>query len=257
MIDTHIHFDSPQYHDHAAICARAAQRGVQALIVPGVSPSSNLAVARLAATFPIVHAAAGLHPELPAIEEKDLDSLLATVRQHRSAICAIGEIGFPYYGPAASIPERHVLTRLIMERCASLAAELDLAVILHAPHQTAAPALRILRKAGVRRAVFHWHKSSEVTTKAIIDAGFFVSLTPEVVSRGRDRELARLAPLDQIVVETDGPYPYECSFPGMLTEPWMVSAAIDAIAEIKGKARDEIAAATSRNARRLFALQSI
>ncbi len=102
--------------------------------------------------------------------------------------------------------------------------------------------------------VFHWHKSDEATTRAILDAGFFVSLTPEVAWRERDRELARLAPLDQIVVETDGPHPHERVFPGRQTEPWMVSEAIAAIAGIKRLDREEVASATSINARNLFAL---
>jgi Tat protein secretion system quality control protein TatD with DNase activity len=45
MIDTHIHFDSSRYRDYAAICARAVERGIEAMIVPGVSESSNLVVA--------------------------------------------------------------------------------------------------------------------------------------------------------------------------------------------------------------------
>jgi TatD DNase family protein len=256
VIDTHIHFDSPRY-DHAAICARAVERGVEAMIVPGVSQSSNLIVAQLAQRFPIVHAAAGLHPELPEMEERDIMILLDTVRRQRSSICAIGEVGFPYYGPSAAIPRRQALARSLLEQCAWVAAELDLAMILHAPHQTAALALRILRDAGARRAVFHWHKSDEATTRAIIDAGFFVSLTPEVAWRDRDRELARLAPLEQIVVETDGPHPHERVFSGMQTEPWMVSAAIEAIAEVKGKSREGIAVATSANAKRLFAHNTV
>lgn len=130
-------------------------------------------------------------------------------------------------------------------------------MILHAPHQTAAVALGILRDAGVRRAVFHWHKSDEATTKAILGAGFYVSLTPEVAWRERDRELARLVPLAQIVVETDGPHRHERVFAGLQTEPWMVSAAINAIAEVKGKSREEIEVATTANAGRLFALKPL
>jgi TatD DNase family protein len=257
VIDTHIHLDSPSYRDQAAISARAGERGVEAIIVPGVSESSNLAVAELAARFPIVHSAAGLHPELLEMEERDIGVLLDTVRRQRSSICAIGEVGLPYYGPSAAIPGRQTLARSLLERCASLAAELDLAMILHAPHQTAAVALRILRDAGVRRAVFHWHKSDEATTKVIVDAGFFVSLTPEVAWRDRDRELARFVRLEQIVVETDGPYPHERVFAGLQTEPWMVSAAIEAIAEVKGKSRKEIEIATSTNAATLFALKAV
>jgi TatD DNase family protein len=105
--------------------------------------------------------------------------------------------------------------------------------------------------------MFHWHKSDASTTRAILDAGFFVSLTPEVFWRERDRELARLAPLGQTVVETDGPYQHKRVFADRQTEPWIVSEAVAAIAELKGISRDEVASATSANARRLFALDRL
>jgi len=110
--------------------------------------------------------------------------------------------------------------------------------------------LQIVRGVGADRVVFHWHKSDASTTRAILDAGFFVSLTPEVFWRERDRELARLAPLGQMV----GPYQHKRVFADRQTEPWMVSEAVAAIAELKGISRDEVASATSANARRLFAL---
>jgi TatD DNase family protein len=230
---------------------------VEAIIVPGISQASNLTVLDLAGRFPgLMYAAAGLHPELPAMDRRDIDALADTVRRHRQSICAVGEVGIPYYGPSAAVPERQALAREVVEQAASLARELDLAIILHAPHESAAAALQIVRRAGVRRVVFHWHKSDESTTRAILNAGFFVSLTPEVVWRERDRELARLVPLDQIVVETDGPHPHERVFPGQ-TEPWMVSAAIAAIAEVKRMDRQEVAIATTANARKLFALDRV
>jgi len=257
MIDTHIHLDSARYGDRAAICERSAARGVEAIVVPGISQASNLAVLDLAGRFPgLVYAAAGLHPELPAMDRGDIDALADTVQLHRPSICAVGEVGIPYYGPGAAVPGRQALARDVVECAASLARELDLAIILHAPHETAAVALQIVRRAGVRLVVFHWHKSDESTTRAILDEGFFVSFTPEVAWRERDRELARLAPMHQIVVETDGPHSHERVFPGRQTEPWMVSEAIAAIAEVKRMDRQEVAIATTANARRLFALDN-
>jgi TatD DNase family protein len=257
MIDTHIHLDSARYGDPDGVCRRSAERGVEAIIVPGIDHAANLGILELAARFPgLVYVAAGLHPELARMEQGDIDVLADTVRRRRSSICAVGEVGIPYYGPSAATPERQALAREVLERSASLAAELDLALIVHAPHQAAAVALQIVRTSGARRVVSHWHKSDERTTRAILDAGWFVSLTPEVAWRERDRDLARLAPMAQIVVETDGPHPYERVFPGHQTEPWMVSGAIGAIAEVKGLNRNEVAAATSANARRLFALKA-
>jgi TatD DNase family protein len=137
---------------------------------------------------------------------------------------------------------------------ATLARELDLALILHAPHQSAADALAIALSAGVTRAVFHWHKSDQATTQAILDAGYFVSLTPEVVYRERERELARFVPLSSLVVETDGPWQYGGAFAGQPTGPWMIRDAIEAIAEIKNITFRIAADSISENATALFSI---
>jgi TatD DNase family protein len=257
MIDTHIHLDAQRYGDVQGICERSRGRGVEAIIVPGVGGASNDAVLQLGMRFAgLVFPAVGLHPELPSLARDDIDAMAATVRRERKSICAVGEVGLPYYGPSATSPERQALARDVVECAAALARELDLALILHAPHQAAATALQIVQKAGASRVVFHWHKSDEPTTRAILRAGFLVSLTPEVVWRERDRELVRLAALAQIVVETDGPHPHERVFPGAVTEPWMVSNAMAAIAQIKGVDREEVESVTSANARKLFALET-
>ena len=69
-------------------------------------------------------------------------------------------------------------------------------------------ALHALKAKGVERAVFHWHKSPLDVTRAILDAGYLVSVTPEVVYRERDRELVEAVPLESLLVESDGPWPY-------------------------------------------------
>ena len=91
------------------------------------------------------------------------------------------------------------------------------------------------------RAVFHWHKSDEQTTRAIINAGYFISLTPEVAYRERDRDLARMLPSNRILVETDGPWPYGGQFAGRLTEPAMIKDVVAAIAHLRCTTFEEIA----------------
>jgi len=255
VIDSHIHLDADQYADVAGLIKRARDAGVNAVIAPGITPSSNRRVMELAGKYPdFVRAAIGFHPERFELTEDDLEATLSTVRTHRDHICAIGEVGLPYYGELARRADVIARGRKILERFAQLANELDLALILHCPHQTAGAALRIIRTAGVRRAVFHWHKSDEATTHAILEAGYFISLTPEVVYRDRDQALARIVPLDRMMVETDGPSPYGGPFEGIRTEPNFIADVISAIARIKGNSIDAIVDALTANAESLFGI---
>ena len=256
MIDSHVHLDADQYPDPSSAIKRALDAGVSAMVVPGVGPASNRRVIELGRQYPgVVYPAVGFHPEQFEHSEHDALEVLETIARERDSICAVGEVGLPWYGGGAGDTGARDAAKLSLARFAKLAAAMDLPLILHAPHRCAADALAIIGAAGVARAVFHWHKSDEQTTRAIINAGYFISLTPEVAYRERDRDLARMLPSDRMLVETDGPWPYGGQFAGRLTEPAMIKDVVAAIAHLRCTTFEEIAAATTANARALFRIK--
>jgi TatD DNase family protein len=255
VIDSHIHLDADQYAEVGGLIKRAREAGVSAVIAPGITPSSNRRVMELARHHPnFVHAAIGFHPERYELTNADLEETLSMARTYRDRICAIGEVGLPYYGESARRKDIIERGHQILERFARLAGELDLPLILHSPHEAADDALRLILGAKVRRAVFHWHKSNETTTQAILEAGYFISLTPEIVYRDRDQALAKIVPLGQMMVETDGPWSYHGPFEGKPTEPNLIADVISAIARIKGDSVDAIVDALTLNAKSLFGI---
>ena len=255
MIDSHVHLDAEQYPDPSGSIKRALYAGVTAIVVPGTGPASNRKVMDLARKFPgIVYPALGFHPERFDQTDLDADAVLEMIAHERASICAIGEVGLPWYGARSADANVDAPAKTRLARFARIASETDLAMILHAPHRRAAEALAIIRSANVRRAVFHWHKADEQTTRAIIDAGYFISLTPEVSYRERDQELARMLPANRMLAETDGPWPYGGQFAGRLTEPAFIKETIAAIAHLRCTTIDEIATATTANARALFGI---
>ena len=257
MIDSHVHLDAEQYPDPSGSIKRALYAGVTAIVVPGTGPASNRKVMDLARKFPgIVYPALGFHPERFDQTDLDADAVLEMIANERASICAIGEVGLPWYGDRSADANVDAQAKTRLARFARIATEMDLAMILHAPHRRAAEALEIIRSANVRRAVFHWHKADEQTTRAIIDSGYFVSLTPEVSYRERDQELARMLPANRMLVETDGPWPFGGQFAGRLTEPAFIKETVAAIAHLRCTTIDEIATSTTANARALFGINS-
>jgi TatD DNase family protein len=115
-------------------------------------------------------------------------------------------------------------------------------------------ALDALRSRGVERAVFHWHKAPAEVTRAIVDAGYLVSVTPEVVYRERDREMVEAVPLESLLVESDGPWPYQGEFTGVPSGPWLVSRVAEEVAKIKGLPVDEVAYQIAVNTCQVFDL---
>src|SRR6185295_3579692 len=139
-----------------------------------------------------------------------------------------------------------------LERLLRLAQRHDLAVVLHAPHGAAVGALEALQRAGLERAVFHWHKAPAEVTRAIVDAGYLVSVGPEVVYRERDRELVAMVGLESLLVESDGPWPYQGEFEGMASGPWLAGRVAEEVAKIKRVPVDDVMSQLSENTCQLF-----
>jgi TatD DNase family protein len=59
-------------------------------------------------------------------------------------------------------------------------------------------------------------------------------------------------PLTNLVIETDGPWPYGGEFEGHATEPTFLGRIVDAVAAIKSLEREDVAEIITQNTLRLF-----
>ncbi|MGH7413626.1 MAG: TatD family hydrolase, partial [Candidatus Rokuibacteriota bacterium] len=197
--------------------------------------------------------ALGFHPEWK-LTGQDLEAVEDQIRANHARLVAIGEVGLPWYGlgaaPDAARVRREARERL--DRMIALAGRFDLPVILHAPHGAAADALAALKRRGVERAVFHWHKASESVTREIVDAGYLVSVTPEVVYRDRDRDMVERVPIESLLVESDAPWQYQGEFENVTSGPWLVARVAEEVAKIKRLPVDEAIYQITVNTCRVF-----
>ena len=255
LIDTHCHLDDPAYADLAAVCRNSSEAGVEAIVAVGTGPASNrriLALQRRQSAQ--VWAALGLHPERLDASWEEVETVVDQLESHRERVVALGEVGLPHYAlrDGSMGPEQARRHEAFLHALVKGAMKMNLPVILHAPHAAADTALAIVKRYEPPGAVFHWHKGSWETTAAICDAGYFVSVTPEVCYRQRDRELVRAAPLRSLLLETDGPWPHGGEFAGRPTTPAMVARLAAEVAYLKGVPPDEARDVLWANAGRLF-----
>ena len=257
IVDSHCHLHDAAFADTRGTLSRALASDVWGVVAVGCDPATNACTLAVADGHrKSVWAALGFHPEWEALTDADLEHVEAQVAEHHARIVAVGEIGLPWYNLAAAADAAGLISRgrARLDRMLRLATRFDLPVVLHAPHGAAADALDALGKAGVERAVFHWHKAPMDVTRAIVDAGHFVSVTPEVVYRERDRELVEAVPLDSLLVESDGPWQYGGEFEGESSGPWVAARVAEEVAKIKRLPVDETMYRLSVNVCRLFDL---
>ena len=97
LFDTHAHYDDEAFDpDRREVLAGLPQKGVGLVVDPGCTLTSSEKAVALAAEFPHVYAAVGLHPENCQDFQPEQIERLRQLAQ-REKVVAIGEVGLDYY----------------------------------------------------------------------------------------------------------------------------------------------------------------
>lgn len=248
FVDSHAHLDDPAFAaDLEAVLARAREAGVERIVTIGTDVASSRRASEIAAGREEVWFAAGVHPH-EADRPGPVEELEEIVRRPRGV--AIGEIGLDYYKNYSSVGNQ----RALFETQLGLAARLGLPVSIHC-REAHEDAIAILRGAGVR-GVIHCFSGTAKDAEEYLALGFHLSIAGPVTypNAVRLREVVRGIPLERLMIETDCPLLAPQPQRGRRNEPAYVQYAAWEIAGVLGKAREEVAAATSRNARAVFGI---
>ncbi|GIM48117.1 hypothetical protein DNHGIG_36660 [Collibacillus ludicampi] len=256
MIDTHIHLAQYARENIDRLIDHWWQRGIQRVVAVSTDLSSSYHTLELKLRYPdFIDAAVGFHPEYPTPAQNELEELIRLIKQERQLIAAIGEVGLPHYSlPTA---EENKLSPYLeyLEIFAKIACEEDLPIVLHAVHDKAAKALQMMLEQKVSRVHFHWLKAPHKVVKQMIQAGYFISVTPEVCYRERDQQLVCQVPLQNLMLETDGPWPYSHLFEDQLTTPLFLYDVARKVADLKGMSFETVSETCNANAKRFYGNQ--
>ena len=254
LIDTHCHlYDEAFRDDFAAVLARAREAGLEACVMPGIDRSCHDALLAVADTLPdFAFPCIGLHPTSVGEnwqEELDFVKTHLADRPWR----AVGEIGLDEYWSKDFVKEQ---VRVLEEQVV-LAAEADLPVIIHLREATD-DFFRVLEDLrGVTfRGVLHAYTGSYETYRRFLNLGDFRFGIGGVVTyknAGIAAAVEKMS-LQDILLETDCPWLTPVPFRGKRNEPAHVRLVAEKIAQIKQVPLEEVAAATTSNARAFFKL---
>jgi TatD DNase family protein len=249
LVDSHCHIDFPELAtDIEGVLARMASSGVTHALCVSVNLEDFPRVLALAQAHPNVFASAGVHPDHAGPEPSE-QQLRAAGSEAR--VVAIGETGLDYYRATGDLePQRERFRRHIR-----VARDLGKPLIIHC-RQAAEDLLRIMEEEGAAEAggVMHCFTESWDVAARAMAMNFFISFSGIVTFRnaGALREVAQRVPLERMLVETDSPYLAPVPHRGKTNEPAFVRHVAESIAELRGIALPELAAATTANFNRLF-----
>lgn len=258
-IDAHIHLEQYSEQDCKTIMEHALHQSVEHVVAVSMDLASSKRTYELSQKYgDVIIAAYGHHPEqsLPSdLEEQQLIQWIMECHVANKSF-AIGEIGLPYYS-ALEARERGREFAIepyiaFLDRMLAFAKTIDRPVVLHAVYEDATIACDLLEKHHIEKAHFHWFKGPTETVQRMIENGYYISITPDVFVEEEIRELVRMYPLSQMMVETDGPWPFEGPFVGKITEPTMVIEVVKEIAKLKGISTSEVAETLYNNTLKLY-----
>lgn len=251
LIDTHSHIDVGEFEaDRAAVVARARSAGVVRQVVPAIDAVGWPRLARVCGELPGLHAAYGLHPVfLDAHRDEHLVALREWLVRERPV--AIGECGLDYFVEGLDAPRQQA----IFDAQLRLAREFDLPVIVHARRAVDA-VIASIRRIGGLRGVVHSFSGSRQQAELLWREGFAIGLGGPVTYERASRLRALVAdmPIEHLVLETDSPDQPDAMHRGRRNEPARLTHVLATIAALRSESPVSLAAATTRNALRLFGL---
>ncbi len=244
--------------DRNDVLQRATDAGVTRMVVTGSSDDSNVRAAELAAEHPgVLYATAGVHPHHASDYTEASDALIRQLVT-RDAVVAVGECGLDYF-------------RNFSPRDAQLAAfagQLEIAVACGKPvflHQrdahddfveTLEPFLPKLS-----RAVAHCFTGEHESLREYLGMGLYIGITGWICDERRGKHLYDIVgdvPDDRLMIETDAPYLLPRTLrPRPKTrrnEPAWLTEVLRVVAEARGQTVQHVAAISTANAERFFAL---
>lgn len=256
-IDAHIHLDKYPAGERDAIIKILDENQVEALISVSMDLASCKENLKLAQSCPRIHPAFGFHPEQPLPSDAELALLINWIMSNQDKIAAIGEVGLPYYLRAesknAAFPYGGYVE--LLEQLIVAAKILKKPVVLHAVYDDAPVACDLLEKHSIENAHFHWFKGDKRTVERMSANGYHVSFTPDLLYEKETRDVAEQYPLQLMMVETDGPWPFEGKFSGKMTHPAMVHDVVNELAHIKRLPVEEVGSILFANTERFYQLK--
>ncbi|WP_312096254.1 TatD family hydrolase [Niallia sp.] len=231
IIDAHIHLDQYSRDD---IIRFATENTLRSAISVSMNIESCIKTETLSREFDFIKPSYGYHPEQPVPSDASLSDLFTWINKNHNSMTAIGEVGLPHFirrQNPSSIPIEPYIEML--EQFIVLAKKLEKPVILHCVYDEADLAIHLLEKHSFSNAHFHWFKGSPKTIEQMIANDYYISLTPDLLYKEKTRQLAKQYPIENIMVETDGPWPFEGPYLHQKTVPTMIHDTIYTLSTLK------------------------
>ena len=249
LFDSHAHLMDEKFEGEVEqIIENAHKNEVYYITNIGYDYKSSEKAVEQAKKYENIYATVGLYPEYCNNEEADLD-FLYELSQNKKVV-AIGEIGLDYHRESTNKAnqKKHFIKQI------QIANELKLPVAIH-NRDADMDMLEILKNNKIENGfVMHCFSSSVEVAKEILKFGGFISLSGTVTFKNAKNliEVAKIIPLDRLLVETDSPYLSPEPNRGRRNEPANVRYTAQKVADLKEMKLEDLAGILLENTKKFY-----
>lgn len=252
LIDTHTHLNTSKFNDnYKEVIERALQNDVKVMIVVGFDKATNKKAIALAEAYPFLYATVGFHPT-EAKDIKETDYVLLRDQLAHPKVVGVGECGLDFYWD-----KEHIEAQIeVFRRQILLSKEYKKPLIIHMRDASEAT-YNVLSDYEDLQGIMHCYSGSAEMVEHFLKLGLHISLGGPVTFKNghKPKAVAKVVPLDKLLVETDSPYLAPHPFRGKTNEPMRVRLVAEEIARLREMPYSEIAKITTDNALQLFGIK--
>ncbi len=252
LVDSHVNLHSEKYADDLdAVIAAARAAGVRAMLTISDQLGSTEAIAQIAAAHDFIWRSVGCHPHY-AKDARDLKARTLIDMAGAPDVVGIGECGLDFY---YEYSDRKAQAAVFAEHVIA-AQETGLPLIIHTRDADEEMRATLERAAalGPFLPLLHCYTGGPALAEAVLSMGGYISFSGIITFKnaGDIRDIARAAPLERIIIETDCPYLAPAPMRGRRNEPAYLVHVAEKLAEVRGVDCAVVEQATTENFFRLF-----
>lgn len=257
IFDTHAHYDDAAFDsDRDALLLSMNEHGVGKLVNVCASVGEFDRTIALTEKYPFVYGAVGVHPDdADKMTAQTLDEIRQIAR--REKFVAIGEIGLDYYWHKEQA--EHERQKQMFRAQLDIAQQEKLPFMVHS-RDAAQDTLEIVREyvqgGSMYGGIIHCFSYGPEIAAEYLKMGLYLGIGGVVTFKNarKLKEVVAMAPLEQLVLETDCPYMAPEPHRGTRNSSFNLPFVAAAIAALKGITADEVIAVTTQNAERLLSV---
>lgn len=267
MIDAHAHLAHSFSNEIIdVIIKKFKSKGGRAIVDTATEAKELEQIDYLLKKYPNIYTVIGLHPELA--NSKDINgeiNKLKVFAKKNDKVIGIGETGLDYL--FAKSEKERAIQKILFESHVKLAEELNLPLVIHArgkdflDYSPYYDVLEIIKSLNFKNNVyFHSYAGDKEFAMEIIDLGYFIGVNGiSTYSNAKNlKEIIKITPLENILLETDTPYLIPSNMDRTeledkkINEPIGIFYTAKRIAKIKEIPEDEVLKVTTENTRKFF-----